>query len=66
MTEKGFVQELSLSRTDPELGLHGVDLHRYFPGIDLAPREAFEVLWERRVRGSPETVAQRLAEPSVR
>ena len=43
---------LDLQRTDPELGGHGVDLHSYFPGIDLASSAAFEVLWERRVRGT--------------
>jgi hypothetical protein len=41
-----------LSRTDPELGEHGIDLHKYFPGIDLSPSAAFEVLWGRRVPGS--------------
>jgi hypothetical protein len=43
---------LDLQRTDPELGQHGVDLHSYFPGIDLAPSAAFELLWERRLPAS--------------
>ena len=43
---------MTLSRSDPDMGRHSIDLHRYFPGIDLSPSAAFEVLWARRVRGS--------------
>lgn len=53
-TREGETAEhsLDLQRHDPELGGHGVDLHRYFPGIDLDPARAFDVLWGRRERGA--------------
>ena len=35
-------------REDEELGHHSVDLHRYFPGIEVSASDAFEVLWEER------------------
>ena len=37
-----------LQRTDEEHGLHGIDLHHYFPGIEADPEDAFDVLWEQR------------------
>lgn len=37
----------TLTRTDPDVGGHTVDLHRYFPGIDADAAEAFELLWGR-------------------
>ena len=43
---------VTLSRTDPELGGHAVDLHRFFPGIDLEGEPAFDVLWSDRTRGT--------------
>lgn len=43
---------LDLQRHDPELGGHGVDLHKYFPGVGIAPSAAFDVLWGRRERAT--------------
>ena len=39
----------NLQRKDEVYGLHDLDLHHYFPGIELQPEEAFEVLWQGRV-----------------
>jgi Uncharacterised nucleotidyltransferase len=65
LTERGFRDTLddfrdgeapphsvTLSRTDPELGAHAVDLHRHFPGMDASPATTFDALWGRRVEAS--------------
>ena len=44
-----------LRRHDPAQGDHVVDLHRYFPGIEVAPEDAFAILWARRM---PEVIAR--------
>jgi hypothetical protein len=38
-------------REDAGLGGHSVDLHWFFPGIDLPPNDAFELLWRERMAG---------------
>jgi hypothetical protein len=45
------LHSLDLQRTNAEQGLHGLDLHHYFPGIEADPEEAFNVLWEARLPG---------------
>ena len=42
------LHSLDLQRTNAEQGRHGLDLHHYFPGIDVDPEEAFDVLWADR------------------
>jgi hypothetical protein len=42
------LHSLDLQRADPQQGRHGVDLHRYFPGIELDAEAAFDVLWADR------------------
>jgi len=46
---------VELQRHDPVQGDHVVDLHRYFPGIEVAPEDAFAILWARRM---PEVIAR--------
>jgi hypothetical protein len=41
-----------MQRTSAEQGLHGVDLHHFFPGIEVDPEEAFDVLWAGRVESA--------------
>ena len=61
LTSRGFVDyaegvrepertphAITFTRTDPAVGGHQVDLHRYFPGIEADPARAFEVFWTRR------------------
>ena len=61
LAERGFVDyadgvrdsertphAVTFTRTDPHVGGHQVDLHRYFPGIEADPGVAFEALWDRR------------------
>ncbi len=43
---------VDLRRDDPTQGRHVIDLHRFFPGIECDPDEAFEALWARRSTGS--------------
>jgi hypothetical protein len=40
---------VTLIRTDPHVGRHSVDLHRYFPGLDADPGDSFSALLDRRV-----------------
>ena len=42
------LHSLDLQRTTAEQGRHGLDLHRYFPGIDADSEQAFDVLWADR------------------
>ena len=43
---------VTLARTDESKGHHGVDVHRYFPGIERDPEAAFDIVWSRRTAGT--------------
>ncbi len=62
LTSRGFIathegsregetapHSMEFHREDEELGRHSIDLHRYFPGIELPASDAFEVLWAETV-----------------
>lgn len=55
--EESALHSLDLQRTNAEQGRHGLDLHHYFPGIEVDPEEAFDVLWDGRLPGEQAGVA---------
>ncbi|MCZ3385793.1 MAG: nucleotidyltransferase family protein [Actinomycetia bacterium] len=48
---------VTFTRTDPQVGGHTVDLHHYFPGIEVDPGVAFESLWSGRTEAQTGGVA---------
>jgi hypothetical protein len=39
----------NLQRKDESYGMHDLDLHHSYPGLEVPPEEAFDVLWRGRV-----------------
>ncbi len=59
----GPVHSLDLQRTDAEQGLHGLDLHHYFPGIELTRRRRSTCSGEDRVPGEQAGIRRLVPQP---